>query len=69
MLQTDDIISSWLRGSDSEGYDSPAGPLYTEGQAATEAALTAPSLGKNMPGTHSLVGMTTCSMARGCACC
>lgn len=69
MLQTDDIISSWLRGSDSEGYDSPAGPLYTEGQAATVAALTDPGLGKGVMVTITIRGATTCSVGRGCACC
>jgi Family of unknown function (DUF6229) len=68
MLQTDDIISSWLNGSDSEGYDSPAGPLYTEGQAATEAALTNPGLGKSGMLVVT-VGKTTCSIGRGCSCC
>lgn len=68
MLQTEEIISSWLRGSDSEGYDSPAGPLYTQGQAATEAALTNPGHGKNGMLVIT-VGKTTCSTARGCACC
>lgn len=67
MQLNDEIVSGWLSGSDSiSGYDNPAGPLYIEGQAATEAALT--SAGQEM-NTLSLHGSTTCSMARGCACC
>ncbi len=67
MQLNDEIVSGWLSGSDSiGGYDNPAGPLYIEGQAATEAALT--SAGPEM-NTLTLHGSTTCSMAKGCACC
>jgi hypothetical protein len=67
MQLNDEIVSGWLSGSDSiRGYDNPAGPLYIEGQAATEAALT--SAGTEMS-TISLHGSTTCSAGRGCACC
>jgi hypothetical protein len=45
MQQTDDIVSSWLSGSDS--MENPAGPLYIEGTAGTEAALTDPNIAKN----------------------
>ncbi len=64
----DEIVSGWLSGSDSfGGYDNPAGPLYIEGLAATEAALTDPNQG--MIATATLRGATTCSVGRGCACC
>jgi hypothetical protein len=65
MQHNDDVVSGWLAGSESTyGYDNPAGPLYTEGYMATEAALTDP--GMNMATLH---GSTTCSLAGGCACC
>lgn len=67
MQLNDEIVSGWLGGSDSiRGYENPAGPLYIEGKAATEAALTETGPSMN---TLSLRGSTTCSMARGCACC
>ena len=44
-MQTDNILEGWLKGSDSvNGYANPAGPLYTEGQAATIAAVTSPEI-------------------------
>jgi hypothetical protein len=49
MQQTDDIVSGWLSGSDSvDGVENPAGSLYIEGAAATEAALTDPGAKKNL---------------------
>lgn len=67
MQLNDDIVSGWLSGSDSSsGYDNPAGPLYIEGLAVTEAALT--SAGPEII-TLTLRGSTTCSVAGGCACC
>ena len=67
MQLNDEVVSAWLDGSDSiGGHDNPAGPLYIEGQAATEAALT--HAGQGMI-TLSLRGSTTCSMGGGCACC
>jgi hypothetical protein len=67
MQLNDEIVSGWLSGSDSiGGYENPAGPLYIQGRAATEAAMTDRSQGM-MAGT--LQGGTTCSLARGCACC
>jgi hypothetical protein len=70
MQQSDDVISGWLSGSDSiDGLDNPAGPLYIEGQEATEAALTNPGMRASVLGTMSLVGGTTCSYGGGCLCC
>jgi len=67
MQLNDAIVSGWLSGSDSSGgYENPAGPLYIEGRAAIEAAMTESNRGL-MAGT--LHGGTTCSLARGCACC
>ena len=65
MQLNDDIVSGWLSGSDSiGGYDNPAGPLFIEGAAATEAAMTADSAGMNMGSTSS------CSQHTGhCDCC
>jgi hypothetical protein len=67
MQQIDEVVSSWLRGD--EGLDNPAGPLYIEGAAATEAALTDPGIGKVL-----ISGATTCSYsgkicASMCFCC
>jgi hypothetical protein len=40
-MQTDKILAGWLSGADSvDGYDNPAGSLYTEGHATTIAAFT-----------------------------
>jgi len=40
-MQTENIIQGWLSGADSvQGHVNPAGSLYTEGQAATDAAMT-----------------------------
>ncbi|MCD9031377.1 DUF6229 family protein [Luteimonas sp. Y-2-2-4F] len=40
-MQHEDIVSGWLSGADSvDGYENPAGSLYVEGIAATEAAMT-----------------------------
>ncbi len=44
MQQIDDIVSGWLNGEEVEGFGNPAGPLYIEGLAATEKALTDASL-------------------------
>jgi hypothetical protein len=42
-MQNDEIVSSWRNGAESvDGLDNPAGPLFTAGTAATEAAMTAP---------------------------
>lgn len=68
MQLNDEIVSGWLSGLDqSGGYENPAGPLFIEGQAATEAALTSPGEGLMLTGT--LAGGTTCSLGGGCACC
>ena len=40
-MQIEDIVSGWLNGSEDMN---PAGPLYIEGVASTEAALTDTSL-------------------------
>jgi len=40
-MQIDNIVEGWLKGSESvNGYANPAGPLYTEGQTVTIAAVT-----------------------------
>ncbi|HEX7813773.1 DUF6229 family protein [Dyella sp.] len=63
-MQTDDIVSSWLSGSDS--FDNPAGPLFMAGDATTEEAMSSPDAGMNM-----LTSATTasCRPNGGCACC
>lgn len=44
-MHADQIISSWLSGSESaNGFDNPAGPLYSEGKAATESAMASPEM-------------------------
>jgi hypothetical protein len=43
-MQFDNIVSSWRNGADSvRGFDNPAGPLYTDGVNAIEAAMTNPN--------------------------
>jgi hypothetical protein len=43
-MQIDSIVSGWRSGADRiHGLDNPAGPLYTEGMAAVEAAMTNPN--------------------------
>jgi hypothetical protein len=70
MQQNDDVVSGWLSGSDSfDGLENPAGSLYIEGYAATEAALTDPGMGKVV-----VSGATSCSFsgkncASTCSCC
>ncbi|MFC5740778.1 DUF6229 family protein [Dyella tabacisoli] len=67
MQQTDDIVSGWLSGSDSiDGMENPAGPLYIEGAAATEAALTSSTAGMNMFTSATTV---SCGGFGGCDCC
>ncbi|UNK43386.1 DUF6229 family protein [Luteimonas sp. S4-F44] len=40
-MQHDEIVGGWLSGADTvDGYENPAGALYVEGIAATEAAMT-----------------------------
>jgi len=40
-METENILAGWLKGSDSvNGYDNPAGPLYTEGHQVTIGAMT-----------------------------
>jgi len=61
MQQNDDVVSSWLSGSDSS--DNPAGPLYVDS-----------SIQKKMTNRTSMQRMdtmlkTTQSCASGCACC
>lgn len=65
MQQNDDVVAGWLSGSD--GDDNPAGPLYIEGAASLEAALTNPSM-KETVGMVTCRG-TTCSYSGGCLCC
>ncbi len=47
MQQFDEVVSGWLNGSDSfDGIENPAGPLFIQGEAATEAKLTDSSSGE-----------------------
>lgn len=70
MQLNDDVVSGWLSGSDSiDGLDNPAGPLYIQGQAAMEAAMTNPGTRATVVGTMSLISGTTCSACGGCLCC
>ncbi|MEN4902336.1 DUF6229 family protein [Luteimonas sp. TWI1437] len=40
-MQYEDIVGGWLSGADSvDGHENPAGSLYAEGVAVTEAAMT-----------------------------
>lgn len=40
MLDADQVVSSWLNGSDSvNGMDNPAGSLFAGGTSAMEAAI------------------------------
>jgi len=67
MQQTDDIVSGWLNGRDDvDGQANPAGPLYIEGSAVTEAALT--DRQTNVTIGHGVTG-TSCSFTGGCCCC
>jgi hypothetical protein len=71
MQQNDDVVAGWLSGSDSiDGLENPAGPLYIEGEATTEAALTHQGMKATRLACGSfLVGRSTCSIGGGCACC
>jgi hypothetical protein len=70
MQQNDDVVAGWLSGSDSiEGLENPAGPLYIEGRAAAEAALTGTDMRATLRACGTLAGGTTCSFGGGCACC
>lgn len=65
-MQAENIVSGWRNGADNiGGFDNPAGPLYIEGAAAVEAALTEP----NNPSvtTHSLTAVT-CGPGGCCVC-
>lgn len=64
MQQHDEVVSSWLSGSDSfGGVDNPAGPLYVDN--ATEKKMT------SQAGAEIIQTLlkTTQSCASGCACC
>jgi len=64
MQQNDDVVSSWLNGTDSiGGLDNPAGPLYVDGD--TEKRMTSEAGAQIM---QTLL-KTTQSCASGCACC
>ena len=58
MHMNDEVVSGWLSGEDCG--DNPAGPLYMEGRAETEAMFIPTILTTNG---------TTCSGSGGCACC
>lgn len=66
-MQHEDIVSGWLRGSDSNGLENPAGPLYIEGAMATEDALTRASASAAMFTT--MGGTTASCRPTSCACC
>jgi hypothetical protein len=59
MQQNDDVVSSWLNGSD---IDNPAGPLYLD--SATEDKMTSQTAASII--THQ---KTSQSCASGCICC
>jgi len=58
-MQIEDIVSGWLNGSEDMN---PAGPLYIEGVASTEAALTDTTL-------PLLTRCSSCSASSGAQCC
>jgi hypothetical protein len=69
MERSDSVVSGWLDGIDSvDGIANPAGPLYIEGLAATEAALTDVKTPISGAGTIGTTG-TSCSFTGGCCCC
>jgi hypothetical protein len=48
-MEIDNVVSSWRSGAESfSGLDNPAGPLYTMGASAIEAAMTNPKSGDTM---------------------
>lgn len=57
MQSQDDVVSSWLAGSDqAQGAENPAGPLFLHGPAATQGPA--------------FTGVTTAScIQRACECC
>lgn len=60
-MQSNDIVSGWLTGNSIVGgFESPAGPLYIEGENAVDDAMRAPI-------THS-TSVSTCPSGR-CYCC
>ena len=61
MQQHDDVVSSWLSGSDSS--DNPAGPLYID--SSTEKKMTSQVRAAGID----TMNKTTQSCASGCACC
>ena len=69
MQHNDDVVSGWLDGSDTVGgYDNPAGPLFIQGHAATEAALTSPKQAL-ITGGNATRCSTTASAVNHCLCC
>lgn len=58
MQMQDEVVSSWLDGSEpAAGVDNPAGPLFLHGAAATTQG-------------PAFTGVTTAScIPRGCDCC
>jgi Family of unknown function (DUF6229) len=70
MSQLDDVVSDWLSGSDiSDGCENPAGPLYIQGEQATNDALANPDLRITAVACRTVLGATTCSYNGGCLCC
>ena len=70
MQINDDVVTGWMNGSDSiDGLDNPAGSLYIEGQAATEAALAGTGMRATFDACVTFVGGTSCSYSGGCLCC
>lgn len=69
MQLNDDVVNSWLNGSDSfDGHDNPAGSLYIEGEAVAEAALAGTDMRATL-GACGTLGGTSCSYTGGCLCC
>jgi len=66
MQQFDEVVSGWLNGSDSfDGIENPAGPLFIQGEMATETKLT-----DSVSGEVNALTISTCSYAvHVCMCC
>lgn len=61
--RADEIVNGWLGGTDLQGWDNPAGPLFVSGKYA-EADITMTGGG----GTEGSYGVTGCGMCSGSYC-
>lgn len=62
-MQMDQTVSLWLSGVDSaDGAENPAGPLFINGEAAMEAAMT----GSNAVEAAASSGELTCCTVNIC---